>query len=65
MLVRQAESDVLPTCRRHSMGVLSYRPLAGGWLPGRWRGDTGQQSSSRANRLPNASTSHNPPTSNA
>jgi aryl-alcohol dehydrogenase-like predicted oxidoreductase len=26
--------------------------LTGGWLSGRWRKDTGQQSSSRASRLP-------------
>ena len=31
---------------------MSYSPLTGGWLSGRWRKDTGQQSSSRANRLP-------------
>jgi aryl-alcohol dehydrogenase-like predicted oxidoreductase len=52
MLVRAVEADVLPTCARHGMGVLSYSPLAGGWLSGRWRKDTGQQSSSRAGRLP-------------
>src|SRR4051794_9552291 len=52
MLVRAIESDVLPTCRRHGMGVLSYSPLTGGWLSGRWRKDAGQQESSRANRLP-------------
>src|SRR4051812_44779159 len=52
MLVRAVEADVLPTCQRHGMGVLSYSPLTGGWLSGRWRKDTGQQSSSRANRLP-------------
>ena len=52
MLVRQIEVDVLPTCQRHGMGVLSYSPLAGGWLSGRWRKDTGQQESSRASRLP-------------
>ena len=34
------------------MGVLSYSPLTGGWLSGRWRKDAGQQSSSRASRLP-------------
>ena len=34
------------------MGVLSYSPLTGGWLSGRWRKDAGQQSSSRAERLP-------------
>src|SRR4051794_9905299 len=52
ILVRAIEADVLPTCRRHSIGVLSYSPLTGGWLSGRWRRDIGQQSSSRAHRLP-------------
>ena len=52
MLVRAIEGDVLPTCARHGMGVLSYSPLTGGWLSGRWRKDAGQQSSSRASRLP-------------
>ena len=52
ILVRAAEADVLPTCLRHRMAVMSYSPLTGGWLSGRWRKDTGQQSSSRANRLP-------------
>jgi aryl-alcohol dehydrogenase-like predicted oxidoreductase len=52
ILVRAIEADVLPTCRRHGIGVLSYSPLTGGWLSGRWRKDAGQQSSSRANRLP-------------
>src|SRR5436190_4399044 len=52
ILVRAIEGDVLPTCRRHGMGVLSYSPLTGGWLSGRWRKDSGQQGSSRAGRLP-------------
>ncbi len=52
ILVRAVEADVLPTCQRHGMAVMSYSPLAGGWLSGRWRKDTGQQSSSRAGRLP-------------
>jgi aryl-alcohol dehydrogenase-like predicted oxidoreductase len=34
------------------MTVMSYSPLAGGWLSGRWRKDAGQQESSRASRLP-------------
>jgi aryl-alcohol dehydrogenase-like predicted oxidoreductase len=33
------------------MAVMSYSPLAGGWLSGRWRKGTGQQASSRASRL--------------
>jgi len=52
ILVRAVEGDVLPTRARHGMGVMSYSPLAGGWLSGRWRKDTGQQASSRASRLP-------------
>jgi aryl-alcohol dehydrogenase-like predicted oxidoreductase len=52
IVVRAVEADVLPTCVRHGMAVISYSPLAGGWLSGRWRKDAGQQSSSRAGRLP-------------
>lgn len=37
MLVRGIEEDVLPTLRRHRMGALTYSPLGGGWLSGRWR----------------------------
>ena len=36
ILVRGIEADVLPTARRHGMGILSYSPLSGGWLSGRW-----------------------------
>ena len=52
ILARAIEGDILPTCDRHGMGVLSYSPLTGGWLSGRWRKDAGQQSSTRAERLP-------------
>ena len=52
ILARAIEGDILPTCDRHGMGVLSYSPLTGGWLSGRWRKDAGQQSSTRAARLP-------------
>jgi len=37
MLVRGIEADVLPTCARYGMGVLSWSPLAGGWLSGKYR----------------------------
>jgi aryl-alcohol dehydrogenase-like predicted oxidoreductase len=39
ILTRGIEKDVLPTCARYGMGVLSYSPLAGGWLSGRYRRD--------------------------
>jgi aryl-alcohol dehydrogenase-like predicted oxidoreductase len=37
ILVRGIEADVLPTTQRYGMGTLTYSPLAGGWLSGRWR----------------------------
>src|SRR5260370_13204077 len=36
VLTRGSEVDVLPTCARYGMGVISYSPLAGGWLSGRY-----------------------------
>jgi aryl-alcohol dehydrogenase-like predicted oxidoreductase len=52
MLVRGVEADVLPTCRRHRMGVIPWSPLAGGWLSGRWRKGAEAPGSTRADRLP-------------
>ncbi len=37
ILTRAIEYDVLPTCQRYGMGVMTYSPLAGGWLSGRYR----------------------------
>ncbi len=37
MLTRAIEYDLLPTAIRHGLGVLSYSPLAGGWLSGKYR----------------------------
>ena len=48
ILTRGIENDVLPTCQRYGMGVLSYSPLAGGWLSGRYRQDTAQGPASAA-----------------
>jgi aryl-alcohol dehydrogenase-like predicted oxidoreductase len=36
------EAEVLPTCARYGMGVISWSPLAGGWLSGRYRQDADQ-----------------------
>ncbi|MFD4669042.1 aldo/keto reductase [Lentzea sp. NPDC058450] len=35
LLDRAIEADVLPAVQRHGMGVLTWSPLAGGWLSGR------------------------------
>jgi aryl-alcohol dehydrogenase-like predicted oxidoreductase len=37
VLTRAIEHDVLPTCERYGIGVISYSPLSGGWLSGRYR----------------------------
>jgi aryl-alcohol dehydrogenase-like predicted oxidoreductase len=49
ILTREVEYDVLPTCQRYGMGVISYSPLAGGWLSGRYGkgGDEGPKSPAR------------------
>lgn len=48
ILVRGVEQDVLPTAQRHGMGTLTYSPLAGGWLSGKWRKDAAPSPTSTA-----------------
>jgi aryl-alcohol dehydrogenase-like predicted oxidoreductase len=53
LLTRAIEYDVLPTCLRHGMGVMTYSPLAGGWLSGKYRKGqevSGPDSAARAQR---------------
>jgi aryl-alcohol dehydrogenase-like predicted oxidoreductase len=45
--VRGIEADVLPVAQRHGMGILTYSPLAGGWLSGRWSADATPTSPAR------------------
>lgn len=52
MLVRGVEAEVLPVCRQYGIGVISWSPLAGGWLSGRWRQGQEPPQSTRAERLP-------------
>jgi aryl-alcohol dehydrogenase-like predicted oxidoreductase len=52
MLVRGVEAEVLPVCASYGMGVITWSPLAGGWLSGRWRKGQDTPTSSRAERLP-------------
>jgi aryl-alcohol dehydrogenase-like predicted oxidoreductase len=52
ILVRGVENDVLPTCRRHGMGVIPWSPLAGGWLTGRYRKGQALPETHRAQRIP-------------
>jgi aryl-alcohol dehydrogenase-like predicted oxidoreductase len=47
ILVRGIEADMLPRCQQFKMGVLSWSPLAGGWLSGAFgagKGNTSRRS---------------------
>jgi aryl-alcohol dehydrogenase-like predicted oxidoreductase len=52
ILVRGIEADVLPMCQQYGLGVLTWSPLAGGWLSGRYRKDQDVPTSHRAERIP-------------
>ena len=43
------EKDVLPTCQKFDMGVLSWSPLAGGWLSGAF--GAGKENTSRRSAM--------------
>ena len=52
LLVRGVEREVLPVTRRYGVGVLSYGPLAAGWLSGGYRIGAPQPESKRADLIP-------------
>src|SRR4051794_36838000 len=52
LLTRGIELDVLPTAQRHGMGILTYSPLAGGWLSGSWTADSSPTSPARQRLAP-------------
>jgi|SRR5579875_109013 len=54
LLVRGIEAEVLPVAQRYGLGVITWSPLAGGWLSGRYRKGQAPPPSqgSRAQRLP-------------
>lgn len=37
LLYREIETELLPLCRAHGLGVIPYNPLAGGFLSGKYR----------------------------
>jgi len=52
ILARGIESEVLPTCQKYGMGVITWSPLAGGWLTGKYRKDDAVPESRRSVLLP-------------
>ncbi|MFT4042958.1 MAG: aldo/keto reductase [Gordonia sp. (in: high G+C Gram-positive bacteria)] len=51
LLVRGVEREVFPVVRQYGVGVLSYGPLAAGWLSGSYRLDAPQPESARADLI--------------
>jgi aryl-alcohol dehydrogenase-like predicted oxidoreductase len=39
LIARQIEAEIMPACERHGLGLLTYSPLAGGILAGRYQRD--------------------------
>src|SRR3954451_16242662 len=54
IFVRHNKVDLFPVTQRYGMGVLSWSPLAGGWLTGKYRRDQGVPEGSRAERYTKA-----------
>jgi aryl-alcohol dehydrogenase-like predicted oxidoreductase len=52
LLVRGVEAEVLPACQRYGMGVITWSPLAGGWLTGRYRAGQEVPETRRSGLLP-------------
>lgn len=60
ILCRGVENDVLPTCRRHDVGVITWSPLNGGWLTGKHQRGIAPAPDSRATTNPDHFDSGNP-----
>src|SRR5450759_3643814 len=52
LLVRAVEAAVLPVCQKYGLAVISWSPLAGGWLSGLYRAGREVPKSTRAGQLP-------------
>ncbi len=44
ILARGIETDILPACRAHQLGVIVWAPLNGGWLTGKYQNDAAPDS---------------------
>ena len=52
LLDREAERDVLPLCAANDVWFQAFSPLAGGWLPGKYRRDAPTPEGSRMTMRP-------------
>jgi aryl-alcohol dehydrogenase-like predicted oxidoreductase len=52
LLARGIEANVLPVAQKYGLGTLTWGPLGGGWLTGRYRAGQAEPPSRRAYRIP-------------
>lgn len=52
VFARNVETDLFPTCRRHGTAVITWSPLSGGWLTGKYTRESPSPQGSRAERFP-------------
>lgn len=52
VFARNVETDLFPTCRRHGTGVITWSPLGGGWLTGKYTREQPAPAGTRAARFP-------------
>jgi aryl-alcohol dehydrogenase (NADP+) len=57
---RGIEREVLPVCSRHGIGVLTWSPLSGGWLTGKYRPGEPAPAGSRGDTNPDHFDGGNP-----
>lgn len=60
IFARAIEADVLPVAEQHDIGVLTWSPLGGGWLSGKFRKGATGQVSDRTELMPGIFDIHNP-----
>lgn len=52
LLAREVEWEILPACAANGLGVLTWSPLAGGWLTGKYRKDARPDGATRLGENP-------------
>jgi aryl-alcohol dehydrogenase-like predicted oxidoreductase len=52
LLFRRIEADVLPVAEKYDLGIMSWSPLAGGWLTGRVRQGQDRPETNRSRMMP-------------
>ena len=58
MLRREAESDLIPCCESHGLGILPYHPLDSGFLSGKYRRGSPIPVDSRIKHVPQITGAH-------